>query len=334
LTCSTRNNRERCETVSEDLVIKKMKAGRTLPLDRAVVLKKLRQDKVLYLLLLVPVAHIFIFRYLPIAGLSIAFTDFNIVKGITGSDWVGLKWFYMLFNGNNFIVILKNSLLLSLYTLVFTFPAPILLAVAFNELAGKYFKRIAQTVSYLPYFISTVVVVGLMSEMLSPNTGIINTILKSFGIQPLFFMADPGWFRSLYVISEIWQSTGFNAIIYLAAIAAISPDLYEAAEMDGASRLRKIWHVTLPGIAPTIVILLLMKLGNFMDLGFEKVLLMYSPATYETADIFDTFVYRRGLSSMDYSFATATGLFKSVIAFVLVVAANRISKKFTETGLW
>lgn len=308
--------------------------GRWPSLNKSVVMKRLRQDKVLYLLLLVPVVHIFIFRYLPILGLSIGFTDYDIVKGIFGSEWVGLKWFRMLFEGNNFATLLKNSLLLSLYTLIFSFPAPILLAISFNELAGKLFKRFAQTVSYLPYFISSVVVVGLMSEMLSPNTGIVNTILQRLGFEPIFFMADPGWFRTLYVLSEIWQNTGWSAIIYLAAITAISPDLYEAAEMDGAGRLRRIWHVTLPGIAPAIVILLLMKLGHFMDLGFEKVLLMYSPSTYETADIFDTFVYRRGLGSMDYSFATAIGLFKSLVAFVLVVSANRIAKKFTESTLW
>ncbi|MFB9275666.1 ABC transporter permease [Cohnella cellulosilytica] len=294
----------------------------------------MRQDKVLYLLLLVPLLHIFVFRYLPIFGLSIAFKDFNIIDGIFGSKWVGFKWFQNLFASGNFEQLLRNSLLLSFATLLFTFPAPIVLAISFNELGGKLFKRFAQTVSYLPYFISPVVVVGLMSELLSPNSGVVNALLGKLGIDPIFFMSEAGWFRTLYVSSEVWQTTGFMAIIYMAAISGIAPDLYEAADMDGAGRLRKIWHVTLPGIAPTIVILLLMKLGNFMDVGFEKVLLMYSPATYETADIFDTFVYRRGLGGMDYSFATATGLFKSLIAFVLVVTANRISRKVTSSGLW
>jgi putative aldouronate transport system permease protein len=298
------------------------------------VLKKLKHDKVLYLMLLIPLIHIFIFRYIPILGLSIGFTNYNIVDGLFKSEWVGLKWFYVLFNGDNFMTLLKNSLILSFYSLLIAFPAPIILALSFNELAGKLFKRFAQTISYLPYFISTVVVVGLMSELLSPNTGIVNVLLKKIGFDPIFFMADPQWFRILYVLSEVWETTGFMAILYLAAITAISPELYEASVMDGAGRLRKIWHVTLPGIAPTIIILLLMKLGNFMDVGFEKILLMYSPATYETADIFDTFVYRRGIGSMDYSFATATGLFKSLIAFALVVTANRISRKVTDSGLW
>jgi putative aldouronate transport system permease protein len=298
------------------------------------VLKRLRQDRILYLLLLVPLIHIFIFRYLPIFGLSIAFTDFNIIDGIFHSKWVGFKWFAHLFTSGNFELLLRNSLMLSLATLVFAFPAPIILAISFNELAGKVFKRFAQTVSYLPYFISSVVVVGLMSELLSPNSGVVNIILGKLGINPIFFMSEASWFRTLYVSSEIWQTTGFMAIIYMAAITGISPELYEAADIDGASRLRRIWHVTLPGIVPTIVILLLMKLGHFMDVGFEKVLLMYSPATYETADIFDTFVYRRGLGGLDYSFATAAGLFKSLISFVLVVTANRISRKATGSGLW
>jgi len=297
-------------------------------------IKKIKKDKVLYLLLIVPVLFIFVFKYLPIFGLYIGFTDYNIVDGIFGSKFVGLKWFKLLFQSSNFMVIFKNSLILSFYSIIFDFPAPIILALSINELSGRSFKRVAQTVTYLPYFISTVVVVGMMSEMLSPSYGIINTIIGRLGVAPIFFMGDPTWFRRLYVVSDIWQKTGWSAIIYLAAITGISQELYEAAQMDGAGRLSRIWHITLPGILPTIMILLLMKLGHFMDLGFEKVLLMYSPATYETADIFDTFVYRRGLGNMDFSFATATGFFKSIISFIMVASANRLSSKLSDIALW
>ncbi len=293
-----------------------------------------KRDIVLYALLIVPVVFVFLFRYLPILGLAIGFTDYDIVGGVFASKWVGLTWFKMLLTSASFPVLLANTLVLSFYSVVFEFPAPVILALSLNEISSPAFKRVAQTVSYLPYFISTVVVVGMMSEMLSPTYGIVNALLARLGVEPVFFMGEPRWFRPLYVISEIWQRMGWNAIIYLAAITTISPDLYEAAQMDGAGRLRRIRHITLPGILPTIVILLLMKLGHFMDVGFEKVLLMYSPATYETADIFDTFVYRRGIGSMDFSFATATGMFKSVISFVLVVSANRISRRLADTTLW
>jgi putative aldouronate transport system permease protein len=293
-----------------------------------------KRDIVLYALLVVPVVFVFLFRYLPILGLYIGFTDYDVVGGLFASKWVGLMWFRMLVTSANFGVLLANTLILSFYSVLFEFPAPVILALSLNEIPSARFKRVAQTVSYLPYFISTVVVVGMMSEMLSPAYGVVNALLTRAGINPVFFMGEPQWFRPLFVMSDIWQRMGWQAIIYLAAITAISPDLYEAAQMDGASRMRRIWHITLPGILPTIVILLLMKLGHFMDVGFEKVLLMYSPATYETADIFDTFVYRRGIGNMDFSFATAAGMFKSVISFALVVSANRISKRLADTTLW
>ena len=296
--------------------------------------KQIRNDKALYLMLLVPLVQIFIFRYLPIAGLYISFVDYDVVNGIFSSKFVGFKWFEQFFSSDNFTLLLRNSLILSLYTLIFTFPAPIILSISFNELSSNRFRKVAQTISYIPYFISTVIVVGIMSQILSPTSGIVNRMIEALGGEPIFFMSSPNWFRFLYVFSDIWQTTGWTAIIYTAAITSISTDLYEAAQIDGAGRLQQIWHITIPGILPTILILFLLKVGHCMELGYEKVLLMYSPQTYAVADIFDTFVYRRGIGNMDYSFATAVGLFKSLVSFVLVIAANKISNKAADVGLW
>lgn len=217
---------------------------------------------------------------------------------------------------------------------MFTFFAPIILSISLNELTSKKFRRLAQTISYLPYFISTVVVVGMMTQLLSPSSGYINRIIESLGFSSVYFMNDSKWFRTLYVLSDIWQNSGWTAIIYLAAITSISEDLYEAAAIDGAKRLQRIWYITLRGMMPTILILLLLKVGQFMELGYEKVILMYSPQTYDVADIFDTFVYRRGILDMDYSFATTVGLFKALVSFALVVTANKISNKLADIGLW
>lgn len=285
-------------------------------------------------MLIIPITQIIIFRYIPIAGLYISFVDFDIVNGIFSSPFVGLKWFIQLFSGSNFMLLLKNSLILSLYTIMFTFFAPIILSISLNELTSKKFRRLAQTISYLPYFISTVVVVGMMTQLLSPSSGYINRIIESLGFSSVYFMNDSKWFRTLYVLSDIWQNSGWTAIIYLAAITSISEDLYEAAAIDGAKRLQRIWYITLRGMMPTILILLLLKVGQFMELGYEKVLLMYSPQTYDVADIFDTFVYRRGILDMDYSFATTVGLFKALVSFALVVTANKISNKLADIGLW
>lgn len=296
--------------------------------------KKLKRDAALYLMLAAPVGFIFVFRYLPIGGLYIAFTDYDIINGVFASPFVGLKWFKSFFSSANFGMLLRNSLILSAMTLLFTFPAPVILAISLNELRNEKFKTFAQTASYLPYFISTVVVVGIMSQMLSPTSGIVNKLLGVFGIEAQYFMSDPKWFRALYIFSDIWQTMGWTAIVYLASITAISTDLYEAAKIDGAGRMAQIWHVTIPGILPMIIIMFLLKVGHCMELGYEKVLLMYSPQTMTVADIFDTFVYRRGVGDMDYSFGTAVGLFKSLVSFILVVTANKISNKVADVGLW
>ena len=301
---------------------------------RAHTWKRMRNDRALYLMLVIPMAFIFVFRYIPISGLYISFTDYDIINGIFNSPFVGLKWFKQFFGSANFSRLLRNSLQLSVYTLLITFPAPIILSISLNEVKHTRFKNAAQTVSYLPYFISTVVVVGIMAQILSPTSGIINHVLNFFGMDSQYFMSDPRWFRALYIMSDVWQTTGWTAIVYIAAITSISDDLYEAAQIDGAGRIARILHVTLPGILPMVIIMFLLKVGHCMELGYEKVLLMYSPQTMEVADIFDTFVYRRGIGEMDYSFGTAVGLFKSVVSFILVVGANRISNKLADVGLW
>jgi putative aldouronate transport system permease protein len=296
--------------------------------------KILRKDFSLYLMLLVPFIILFIYRYLPLFGLIIAFKNYNIVDGFLGSPWVGLKWFYEFFGSDNFLKLLRNSVLINVYELIWGFPIPIILALLLNEINNAFFKRTVQTISYLPHFLSNVVVVGIIMQLLSPTTGVVNAVLEKIGLEPIYFLTRPEWFRTIYVASGIWQGAGWGSIIYLAALAAIDPELYESAVIDGANRFRQTIHITLPSILPTIIILLILEMGKMLDVGFEKIILMYNPLTYETADVIDTFVYRRGLGQMEYSYSTAVGLFKSVISLIMIITANKISKKVSETSLW
>lgn len=296
--------------------------------------KKIMHYLPLYLMLLLPVILVFVFKYLPMFGLVIAFKDYSLAEGFIGSKWVGLKWFSKFLPSAKFWSVFKNTFLLSFYSLLFGFPAPIILALSINEVRNSIFKRFVQTVSYLPHFISTVVVVGMISQLLSPSTGAVNNLLKALGYEPIHFMQSAKWFRTIYVSSGIWQHVGWNSILYLAAMTTIDPQLYEACIIDGGGRLRQIIHITIPGITSTIIILLLINLGRILEVGFEKVLLMYKPLTYSTADIISTYVYRRGLIDMDFSFSTAVGLFKSVVSLTFIVGANGIVRKFTETSLW
>ncbi|AEM72783.1 ABC transporter permease [Caldicellulosiruptor acetigenus] len=299
--------------------------------------KDLMRNKSLYIMLIPVVAYYFIFHYIPMYGLQIAFKDFTPAKGIWGSPWVGFEKFKEFFVYDSFYVwrIIRNTLLINLYQLIFGFPAPIIFALLLNEVKNSLYKRTLQTVSYMPHFISTVVIVGIILDFFSTD-GLINHILKSLGIvsEPISFMTEPGWFRPIYVGSGIWQQLGWSSIIYLAAISNIDPQLYEAATIDGAGRFRQVLHVTIPGIMPTIIILLILNMGRMMSEGPERVLLMYNPLTYETADIISTYVYRKGLLELDYSYGAAVGLFNSVINFLLVVFSNKIAKKLTETSLW
>lgn len=297
-------------------------------------LKKVRQQKYLLLLLLPCMIYYVVFKYIPMYGIIISFKRYDFRYGILGSKWVGLQYFRQFIQGPYFFRLVKNTFLLSLYSLFWSFPVPIIFALLLNEIKNNKFKKAVQSISYLPHFISVVIVVGLLKQMVSPTTGVINSLIQALGGEPINFFMEKDWFRTLYISSGIWQSFGWGAIIYIAAISSIDTQLYEAAKMDGSGRFRCMWHVTLPGIRPTIVILLILRLGSLLDVGFEKVLLMYNPGIYDKADIISTYIYRAGIEQSNYSLGTAVGLMNSVIAFILIIVANQISKKVSETSLW
>lgn len=292
-----------------------------------------RQYKFVYLMAIPMLVYYVLFCYMPMYGASIAFKNFVPKLGITGSPWVGFKHFESFFNNVYFERLLTNTVLLSVYNLIFGFPAPIVLAIMLNEVRQSWFKRTVQTVSYLPHFISVMVICGMMVDF-TASGGVINDLLSLFGVKRQTMLLNPALFRPVYVISEIWQGVGWGSIVYLAALTAIDPSLYEAARIDGAGKLQQIWHVTLPGIAPTIVVMLILKLGSMMSVGSDKILLLYNSNIYATADVISTYVYRKGLLENNFSFSTAVGLFNSVINFALVVGANFISRKINDTSLW
>lgn len=278
-----------------------------------------------------------VFCYLPMTGLVMAFTKFVPGKGIAGlysGEFVGLRWFKQFFESPYAWRLIRNTFLLSFYSLIFGFPIPILFAICLSQLRSKTFQRGAQIITYLPYFISTVVIAGMITNFLSPSNGIINQIIEALGGERINFLGEPGWFRTIYVVSGSWQTFGFNSIIYLAAIMGIAPELYEAMRVDGASKLQIIWHLVLPSIKPTIILLLIMSLGNLLNVGFEKVYLLYNSGIYETSDVISTYVYRQGIDSQNYSYATAVGLFNSLISFVIVFASNMLSRKVSDTSVW
>jgi putative aldouronate transport system permease protein len=267
-------------------------------------------------------------------GLVIAFKDFRLAKGIFGSSWIGFQQFRKLFSNPSFFSILRNTLLLNVYSLVFGFPAPIILALLINEVRSTLFKRINQSILYLPHFISWVVLAGIFIQMLSPSTGVINLVLTAVGMKPVYFMADTFWWPVVFIISGIWAGAGWGSIIYLAAISGIDPQLYEAARIDGANKLAQIWHITLPGIKNTIALLLILRMGSMMDVGFEHIFNLQNPAVYEVADVISTYVYRVGIQGAQYSYTTAIGLFQSAVSLVLVVCANKITRALGENSLW
>lgn len=299
------------------------------------IVRHVARDKYLLLMLLPGLLFYVIFKYLPMYGVVIAFKDYSIFKGIAASPWVGLDNFRDFLGGPDAWKLIRNTFLINFYQLLFGFPAPIILALAFNELQGKYFKKASQTISFLPHFISTVVIVGLVVNFLAPTSGIINRFLISgFGMEPIHFLSNENYFRTIFVSMEIWRDIGWGSIIYLAALSGINTELYEAAEMDGAGKLKKTLYVTLPGILPTIIILLILKLGKIMEVGAQTILLLYNPSIYGTADVLSTFVYRRGLIAADYSFGASVDLFNSVIGIILIVIANQLSRRYTDTSLW
>ena len=314
--------------------------NKTAYVEKKLPLKKLIHRDRYLLLMMVPVIIFFaVFCYFPMTGLLMAFNKYKIGSGLAGvytSPGVGLKWFNQFFRSVYFTRLVRNTFLLQFWSLIFGFPIPILFAVAVTQIRRKPIQKTVQVTTYLPYFISTVVVCGMINNFLSPSGGIINQLLNKLGIESINFMNLPQWFRPIYVISGSWQSFGFNSIIFVAAIMGISPDLHEAMRVDGANRRQIIWHLILPSIRPTIILLLIMTLGSMMSVGFEKVYLIYNPAIYETADVIQTYVYRQGIGANppNYSFATAVGLFNSVINFAIVFVANRISRKVTDTAIW
>lgn len=288
----------------------------------------------LYAFLLIPVALVIIFNYVPMYGITLAFKDYKIKQGILGSPWAGGKYFDQFFSSPNFSLTLKNTLVLSLYSLAAGFPMPILLALCLNEVKHQWFKKLVQMVSYAPYFISTVVMVGMLIQLMNVRTGFINKLISAVGGTPVDFMAVPGLFRTIYVWSGIWQSMGYSAIIYIAALSNADPSLYEAAIIDGANRLQKIVHIDIPTIVPTITLLLIMSLGNVMSVGAEKVYLMQNNLNLLTSEIISTYVYKIGLISGQFSLSTAVGVFNSVVNFILIVIVNAIAKRVGETSLW
>ncbi|WP_314585713.1 ABC transporter permease subunit [Paenibacillus terrigena] len=299
-----------------------------------VQLRRLWKEKYLYLLLLPGLIYFIVYRYVPMLGNVIAFQDFSPFQGFLHSDWVGMKHFMKIFEDKEVIRVIWNTLYLSFLQILFAFPASIVLSLLLNEVRNGKFKRIVQSIVYLPHFLSWVVVIGIATVFLKTN-GVVNQLLHSvFGMEPIAFMQEPGRFMPLIVLEVIWKETGWGTIIFLAALAGVSPALYEAAIVDGANRWRQIWHITLPAIRSTIVILLILRLGSVLDVGFEQIFLMLNPLNKEIGNVLDTFVYFKGIEQSDFSFATAVGLFKSFVGLVLIVGANRLAKRFGEEGVY
>ena len=298
------------------------------------LIEHFKRDWQIYLMLLPTIIWFVVFLYKPMYGLQIAFKDYSIFRGVAASPWVGLEHFETLFGNEQFNRAIRNTIYISALNLLFGFPAPIILALMFNEVLNKAYKKTAQTIVYLPHFISSVIIAGIVITAFSPTAGIINTVMGWFGLDAIYFLTQPEWFRPIFVGTGIWQEAGFGSIVFLAAIAGVNPSLYESAVVDGANRWQMMWRITLPSILPTILIMLIIRIGNIMEVSFELVILLYQPATYETADVVNTWIYRQGLQSGQYDLAAAAGLFNAVVAFVLVMTANTLSRRFSRTSLW
>lgn len=295
--------------------------------------KAFARDKYLYLMFLLPFLFYLIFHYMPMYGITLAFKDYSIKQGIWGSDWVGLKYIEKFIGDPYFWQVFKNTIVLNVYNLFWSFPVPIILALMLNEVTHTKFKKMVQTISYLPHFLSVVVVVGMLNTFLSSN-GVINEFLGIFGLGPYRFLAEPKYFRTVYIASGIWQSAGWGSIIYLSALSAVEQELYEAAQIDGANRWQQMLHVTLPGIAPTITIMFILETGNIMNVSFQKILLLMTSSNQVISDVISTYVYRIGIQDANFSYATGIGLFQSLVALIFVTTANFISRRVGETSLW
>ncbi|MDF2835311.1 MAG: binding-protein-dependent transport system inner rane component [Paenibacillus sp.] len=296
--------------------------------------KEYRKNKYLFLMLVPVLVWYGIFHYGPLYGILLAFKDFSPVKGIWGSDWVGLEHFkYLFYQSPDFARIFRNTVLISFYNIIFGFPAPIILALLLNEVRSNFFKRFAQSISYVPHFFSWVILSGIVIVMLSPSEGPVNYILHLFGVEPIYFLADTEYFRPTLVVTNIWKEIGWGTIIYLAAMSGIDPTLYEAAVIDGAGRWKKIWHITIPSILPVVSIMFILSLGGILNAGFDQIFNLYSPVVYEVADVLDTFVYRAGIQQSQFGLTTAVGLFKNVIGIALVLGTNFIVKRLGQEGV-
>jgi putative aldouronate transport system permease protein len=292
------------------------------------------RNRWLYILLVPGTAFLIVFRYVPMYGVIIAFKDFSVVRGIWKSPWVGFSNFVYLFTSSGFYEIFRNSVLISLYRLVFAFPVPILMAILLSEMRSVAFKKTVQTIIYLPHFISWVVIAAMVYNFLSPSTGIVNKAIVALGGKPRAFLQEPRSFRGIIVLSDVWKESGWGTIIYLAAILGIDPELYEAAVIDGANRFQRILRITMPGIVATIIVILILRMGSILRNGFEQIFLLYSPLVYEVADVFETYTYRVGIREGRFSFATAVGLFQSLIGLVLILSTNALARKYGESSLW
>jgi len=287
-----------------------------------------------WLIIAIPVIYAVVFAYIPMGGIIIAFKNYSVRKGIWGSDWVGLKYFRQFLTSSSSLTVIKNTFILGSYSLLVNFPIPILLAIGIHEVGNRKFKKVVQMITYAPYFISTIVLVGMMMQMMDLRTGIINILLQRMGFDAVNFFGNAGTFRHLYVWSGLWQTAGYSSIIYLAALAGVNPELEEAAIVDGASRIQRIRHVSLPSIQPTIIIMLIFSCSSIVSIGFDKVFLMQNSLNAGVSEVISTFVYKIGVVNADFGFSTAAGLFQSLVSFTLLVTVNKISKKVTDTSLW
>lgn len=320
---------EQAPVVKEILTKKDVKKKK-----RKKIWREVANNKYLYLMILPGALYFIIFKYLPMGGLVIAFQDYKPFLGITGSQWVGFQHFIRLFTEPTFFMLLKNTLSLFALQIVFSFPLPIVLALMLNQISGAKFKKWIQTIIYLPHFISWVIVVSIFYVLLNTDGGVINNLITSAGGKAIPFLTSPAWLRPMYIIQIIWKEAGWGTIIYLAAITGVDEQLYEAAEMDGASKLRQMWHITLPAIRPTIITMLIMKIGHTLDLGFEHMFLLLNSLNRNVAEIFDTYIYTVGIQNGQLSYSTAVGLFKGVVGLILVVCANKLANKLGEEGIY
>ena len=322
-------------------------AGRTkgqaspIPMKKKSLVERIKKDikknYLLYLMLLPGIIILVCFKAAPVGAMVIAFQDFSAFKGIMGSDWVGLEHFKKIFQDPYMLKLVSNTVILAVLSIVVVFPFPIIFSLFLNEVKIKKIRHTVQSLSFLPYFISSAIMVSILYTLVSPSYGLINKIIEFFGGESIFFMAEPGWFRPLYIILQIWQTFGYSAVIYIAAMMAIDTEQYEAADMDGANRWQKMWYITLPSISSSVIVMLIISIGNIFSVDLDRILLMYNPSVYETADVIQTYVYRIAFQSTgfpDYSYGTAVNMLKSVIAFILVIIANKLAAKFSETRLF